>query len=192
MTSRRRSSSVTRSRCSARAACCSSTPTRSSCCRTRPTNWCRASSVPIAATAACEFFHASGLPLHDVRSVAEGDVDTLALGPQEWALVIKDGKPFAWINADGVDVHRKGSSLLRQHRRWRILLPARRHASVGAGRRVVLTDGTRGGGRRRRSTARRRAGRRRDELLDKQRRSAGGGVPVRYLFTHLDDLWTSR
>lgn len=58
-----------------------------------------------------QFFHASGLPLHDVRHVAEGEVDALSLGADEWALVIKDGKPFAWINAEGVAVHRKGSSL---------------------------------------------------------------------------------
>ncbi len=58
-----------------------------------------------------QFFHATGLPLHDVRHVAEREVDALALGPEEWALVIKDGKPFAWINAEGVDAHRKGSSL---------------------------------------------------------------------------------
>ena len=59
-----------------------------------------------------QFFKATGLTLHDIRSVAEADIDRLELGPQEWALVIKaDGKPFAWINADGVDVHRKGSAL---------------------------------------------------------------------------------
>lgn len=59
-----------------------------------------------------QFFKATGLTLHDVRSVAESDIDDLALAPQEWALVIKsDGKPYAWINADGVEVHRKGSAL---------------------------------------------------------------------------------
>ncbi|MCP9275874.1 ABC transporter ATP-binding protein [Mycolicibacterium arenosum] len=59
-----------------------------------------------------QFFKATGLTLHDIRSVAEADIDRLELGPQEWALVIKaDGKPFAWINADGVAVHRKGSAL---------------------------------------------------------------------------------
>jgi osmoprotectant transport system ATP-binding protein len=59
-----------------------------------------------------QFFGATGLPLHDIRSVAEADVDALDLGPDEWVLVTKgDGKPYAWINAEGVGVHRKGNSL---------------------------------------------------------------------------------
>ena len=31
--------------------------------------------------------------------------------PRVLAKLKADGKPFAWINADGVDVHRKGSAL---------------------------------------------------------------------------------
>jgi osmoprotectant transport system ATP-binding protein len=59
-----------------------------------------------------QFFEANGLPLHDIRQVAEGDVDQLQLAPGDWALVTRaDGKPFAWINAEGVEVHRNGSSL---------------------------------------------------------------------------------
>ena len=59
-----------------------------------------------------QFFHATGLPLHEVRHVDEGEVDTLTLGSDEWALVTRDGgKPYAWINAVGVDVHRNGSEL---------------------------------------------------------------------------------
>ena len=59
-----------------------------------------------------QFFHATGLPLHEVRHVDEGEVDTLTLGPDEWALVTRDGgKPYAWINAVGVEVHRNGSEL---------------------------------------------------------------------------------
>ena len=59
-----------------------------------------------------QFFEATGLPLHEIRSIAEADVDTLDLAPREWALVTNaERKPFAWINGDGVDVHRKGSSL---------------------------------------------------------------------------------
>jgi osmoprotectant transport system ATP-binding protein len=59
-----------------------------------------------------QFFQATGLPLHDVKSVAESDVDALELGSGEWALVTKaDGKPYAWINAEGVGVHRSGNSL---------------------------------------------------------------------------------
>jgi osmoprotectant transport system ATP-binding protein len=34
------------------------------------------------------------------------------LNPGEWSLVTKaDGTPLAWINADGIELHRKGSSL---------------------------------------------------------------------------------
>jgi osmoprotectant transport system ATP-binding protein len=58
-----------------------------------------------------QFFHATGLPLHEIKRVAEDDLDGASLGAGEWALVIKDGKPYAWINADGVELHRKGSPL---------------------------------------------------------------------------------
>jgi osmoprotectant transport system ATP-binding protein len=55
-----------------------------------------------------QFFHATGLPLHEVRHVAEGELDALTLGPDEWALVTKDDRtPFAWINAEGVEARRK-------------------------------------------------------------------------------------
>ena len=59
-----------------------------------------------------QFFKATGLTLHDIRTVPEADVDRLDLAPEEWALVINaEGKPFAWINADGVEVHRGGAVL---------------------------------------------------------------------------------
>lgn len=59
-----------------------------------------------------QFFAATGLPLHDIRQVAEDDIDQLQLAPGDWALVLRaDGKPFAWINAEGVEVHRSGSAL---------------------------------------------------------------------------------
>ena len=59
-----------------------------------------------------QFRHATGLPLHDIRSVSEPQIDELALGPNEWVLVNRpDGTPYAWINADGVTVHRNGKSL---------------------------------------------------------------------------------
>lgn len=59
-----------------------------------------------------QFFHASGLRLHDIRHAAETEIDGLSLGADEWVLITKaDGKPYAWINADGVELHRKGSSL---------------------------------------------------------------------------------
>ncbi|MGX9788623.1 ABC transporter ATP-binding protein [Mycobacterium sp. MMS18-G62] len=56
--------------------------------------------------------HATGLPLHEIRSVTEGEIDALSLGPGDWVLVKKpDGTPFGWINAEGVELHRKGSAL---------------------------------------------------------------------------------
>ncbi|CDO07766.1 proline/glycine betaine ABC transporter ATP-binding protein [Mycolicibacterium cosmeticum] len=59
-----------------------------------------------------QFFEGNGLPLHDIPQVAESEIDAQQLDPGEWLLVIRaDGKPFAWINAEGVDVHRKGSAL---------------------------------------------------------------------------------
>ncbi|MGV0743125.1 ABC transporter ATP-binding protein [Mycolicibacterium sp. XJ870] len=59
-----------------------------------------------------QFFHATGLPLHDIRHVPEPLIDALELGPGDWALVTKpDGGPYGWINADGVEVHRRGKSL---------------------------------------------------------------------------------
>ena len=59
-----------------------------------------------------QFSSGTGLPLHDIRTVAEADVDSLSLGPGEWALVTKpDGSPYAWIDVNGVGLHRQGKSL---------------------------------------------------------------------------------
>jgi len=59
-----------------------------------------------------QFRHATGLPLHDIATVAESGIDQLSLGPGEWRLVTKvGGQPYAWINAQGVALHRGGSSL---------------------------------------------------------------------------------
>ena len=47
-----------------------------------------------------------------LQAIRDGEVDALALQPGEWSLVVKEDRtPLAWINADGVAVHRKGSSL---------------------------------------------------------------------------------
>ena len=41
-----------------------------------------------------QFYTATGLPLHDIRTVGEPGIDSLDLDPGEWALVIKpDGSP---------------------------------------------------------------------------------------------------
>ncbi|OMC30282.1 proline/glycine betaine ABC transporter ATP-binding protein [Mycobacterium sp. GA-1841] len=59
-----------------------------------------------------QFFHATGLPLHPVRHVAEAELDGLQLGPEDWVLITKaDGSPYGWVNAEGVTVHRAGKSL---------------------------------------------------------------------------------
>ena len=58
-----------------------------------------------------QFLHASGLPLHEIKHVDEDDIDALNLAPGEWRLVIASGSPFAWINAEGVEVHRRGKAL---------------------------------------------------------------------------------
>jgi osmoprotectant transport system ATP-binding protein len=59
-----------------------------------------------------QFFTASGVPLHPVQTVTEEQINTLTLADGEWRLVTRaDGKPFGWINAGGVEVHRGGASL---------------------------------------------------------------------------------
>ena len=59
-----------------------------------------------------QFRHATGLSLHDIRTVAETEIDGLTLGPNDWVLIVKsDGAPLGWVNAEGVQLHRKGSSL---------------------------------------------------------------------------------
>jgi osmoprotectant transport system ATP-binding protein len=59
-----------------------------------------------------QFFHATGLPLHDIRTATEAEIDDLTLGPDDSVLITKpDGSPYAWINAEGVALHRAGSSL---------------------------------------------------------------------------------
>ena len=59
-----------------------------------------------------QFTKATGLPLHDVRTVEEAGIGSLNLGPGEWALVTKpDGSPYAWIDANGAGLYRQGKSL---------------------------------------------------------------------------------
>jgi osmoprotectant transport system ATP-binding protein len=56
--------------------------------------------------------HSTGLPLHEVRSVAESGIDELRLEPNDWVLIVKpDGTPYGWVNAEGVDLHRSGGAL---------------------------------------------------------------------------------
>ncbi|CAN5525468.1 ATP-binding cassette domain-containing protein [soil metagenome] len=59
-----------------------------------------------------QFFGATGIPLHELRHVPEAEIDALQLSAGQWVLVTKDdGRPYAWINAAGVELHRGGSSL---------------------------------------------------------------------------------
>ena len=47
-----------------------------------------------------------------LRTVDEAGIDALELDSGDWALVTKpDGTPYAWIDADGVQLHRSGKSL---------------------------------------------------------------------------------
>ncbi|MGN7778546.1 ABC transporter ATP-binding protein [Mycolicibacterium sp. 22603] len=59
-----------------------------------------------------QFLRHSGLPLHDIQHVGEPGIDALQLAPGQWVLVTKPGgEPYGWINAEGVALHRGGSSL---------------------------------------------------------------------------------
>ncbi|BBY64281.1 ABC transporter ATP-binding protein [Mycolicibacterium helvum] len=59
-----------------------------------------------------QFRQATGLPLHDIQTVKEAEIDALSLTPGDWRLVTKDdGWPYGWLNAEGVELHRGGSSL---------------------------------------------------------------------------------
>jgi osmoprotectant transport system ATP-binding protein len=59
-----------------------------------------------------QFRQATGLPLHHVQTVTEAEIDALSLQQGDWRLVTRDdGRPYAWINAEGVQLHRGGSSL---------------------------------------------------------------------------------
>ncbi len=59
-----------------------------------------------------QFRHATGIPLHPLRHVAENGIDELELAPGQWVLVTKpDGSPYAWVDAAGVAIHRNGASL---------------------------------------------------------------------------------
>ncbi|MGH3674982.1 MAG: ABC transporter ATP-binding protein [Mycobacterium sp.] len=59
-----------------------------------------------------QFRHATGLPVHEIRTVTEPEINELSLGPSDWVLVNKsDGTPYAWINAGGVTLHCDGKSL---------------------------------------------------------------------------------
>ncbi|MDR3662517.1 MAG: ABC transporter ATP-binding protein [Mycobacterium sp.] len=59
-----------------------------------------------------QFLDSAQLGLRDIRTVTESAVDALQLADGEWALVINaDGSPYAWINADGVGLHRIGKTL---------------------------------------------------------------------------------
>jgi osmoprotectant transport system ATP-binding protein len=77
---------------------------------------------------ALQFTQATGLPLHDIRTVHEPAIDEMELAAGQWALVIKpDGSPYGWIDSEGVALHRNGKSL---------------YDSTIAGGSLFQTDGT--------------------------------------------------
>jgi osmoprotectant transport system ATP-binding protein len=96
-----------------------------------------------------QFSPGTGLPLHDIRTVAEPGIDSLNLGPGEWALVTKpDGSPYAWIDVNGVGLHRQekslydstiaGGSLFTPNGTMRLALDAALSSPAGLG--VVVDD----------------------------------------------------
>ena len=95
-----------------------------------------------------QFFHATGLPLHEIKHAAENDVDSLTLNPGR-----VDAGHQGRRHALRLDQRRRcrvapqGQPPLRQHRRRRVLLPAGRHPAAGARRRAVLTEWVGSGGR---------------------------------------------
>lgn len=59
-----------------------------------------------------QFRQANGLPLHNIQTVKEAEIDALSLAPGDWRLVTRDdGRPYGWLNAEGVELHRAGNSL---------------------------------------------------------------------------------
>ena len=160
-TSTRRSSSARRSRCSAGVACSSSTTRPPGCCRIRPTTSSPDSSARIAVIGGCSFFHATGLPLHDVRTVGEPGIDSMVLDPGEWPWSPNPTAPRTRGSTPAASNSTERKFVVRQqHCRW-FVVPAERHAASGARRRTVLACRTGGGGRRGRPGDRRGEGRRR-------------------------------
>ena len=164
----------------------SSTTRPDGCCPTRPTTSSPASSAPTAVTAACSSAQATGLPLHDIRTVGESGIDSMDLEPGDWALVIKpDGSPYAWIDANGVGLHRQGKSLYDStiaggslfppNGTMRLALDAALSSPAGLGVAVDERKQVIGGVKADDVIA---------ALKTKQRDHL-----VRYLLTHLDDAW---
>ncbi|MCB0924499.1 MAG: ATP-binding cassette domain-containing protein [Mycobacterium sp.] len=61
---------------------------------------------------ALQFFTSGSLVLQPISTVIEQHINDLYLADQEWRLVVRDdGSPFGWIDAGGVEIHRRGASL---------------------------------------------------------------------------------
>ncbi len=59
-----------------------------------------------------QFRAANDLALHDIATVTEAEIDSLTMQPGEWRLVLRaDGRPYGWVNSEGVELHRQGKSL---------------------------------------------------------------------------------
>ena len=123
-----------------------------------------------------QFLHATGLPLHDIPTRRRGRHRRPGRSaPDDWVLVTKaDGTPYAWINADGVELHRSGKSLYDSTIAGGSLFRPDGTLRLGTRRGAVLAVGARRRRRRRRPGDRRRPGRRRAGRAEEQR-SAGAG-----------------
>jgi osmoprotectant transport system ATP-binding protein len=78
-----------------------------------------------------QFYHASGLALHEIRTVSRAEADSMQLGRDEWALVRNtDGSPYEWLGADGMTA---AGSLLRPDGTLRQALDAALSSPSGIG-----------------------------------------------------------
>ncbi|GGF19220.1 ABC transporter ATP-binding protein [Williamsia phyllosphaerae] len=58
-----------------------------------------------------QFSSGSDVALEPLAPITESGIDALDLGPDEWRLVLVDGRPFGWVDADGVRAHAGGAGV---------------------------------------------------------------------------------
>ena len=181
---------MTRSRCSAAAACCSSTTNRPRLLSNPANDFVSGFIGADRGYRGLQFRHATGLPLHDIRTVAEADIDALNLGPGRVGAGhqarrhrrTRGSTPTASNCTESgkslYDSTIAGGSLFQPDGTLRLALDAALSSPAGLG---VAVDERRAGDRR--GEGRRRA------------RGAGGSatagarLAVNYLLTHLDNAW---
>lgn len=57
-----------------------------------------------------QLIDAAGLPMHEIEQIAASALASMPV-PDGWALVIDEGQPVGWIDADGLRRHRAGAPL---------------------------------------------------------------------------------